>query len=157
LLRRFLVDLHHFFINVSTEEVSPLRRILLRVFDLLKDLTYVAVLTFLDCGDFSHDILKQVLDEHLGVSIAIHSLVNLNPDHLTQLVRYLHLVSLEAVNLVPDSIVDLGDLRPDVDLLLGASHLFLPDPAINAPDLGLEVGVQRLDRLVFPLELVPHI
>ena len=40
--------------------------------------------------------------------------------------------------------------------MLGASHLLLANPAIDASELGVEVGIHRLDGLVFPLELLPN-
>ena len=40
--------------------------------------------------------------------------------------------------------------------MLGASHLFLADPAIDASELGVEVGIHRLDGLVLPLELLAN-
>jgi len=130
---------------------------LLGFFNLSQDFANVAVLAFFNLLDLSHDILEQVLHEHLSLLVASHALINLDADHLRHLIRYLHLVVLETIDFVPDRIVDFGNLSTQIHFLLGSSHLFLPNPAIDASDLGLEVGVDGLDCLVFTLELVTNV
>jgi len=69
----------------------------------------------------------------------------------------LHLATFEAIDLIFDGIVDLGDLGPQIYLLLSSSHLFLPDPAIDTSDLRLQIRIDRLNSLVFALELIANI
>ena len=137
--------------------MSTLCGILLGFFDLLEDLANVAVLAFLNSGHFIHDILEEVLDQHFGFLVTIHALIDLNADHLAQLVRYLNLTALESIDFVLDGIVDLSELRSQIDFLLGASHLFLSNPSVNASDLSLQIRIDRVDGLVLALEFVPDI
>ena len=137
--------------------MSTLSGVLLSFFDFLQDLANVAVLAFLNSGHFIHDILEEVLDEHFGFLVTIHALIDLNTDHLAQLVRYLNLTALESIDFVLDGIVDLSELRSQIDFLLGASHLFLPNPSVNASDLSLQIRIDRVDGLVLALEFIPDI
>ena len=157
LFTRLLVDLHDLFVDVSAEEVGPLRRVLLCLFNFLEDLANVAVLTLLDRRDLIHHVLEQVLHKLLGFLVAVHTLIHLHADHLAQLVRDLELAALEPINLVLDRIVNLGHFCAQDDFLLCSGHLLLPDPAVDGPDLRLEVRVKGLDGLVFALELIANI
>ena len=109
LLSCFLIDLDDLFVDVSAQEVGSLGRVLLSFFNFSEDFANVAVLTFFNLRDLCHNILQQILHEHLSFLVAIHALVNLNADHLRHLIRYLHLIVLETINFIPDRIVDFGD------------------------------------------------
>ena len=137
--------------------MGSLGRVLLSLLDFFEDLANVSILAFFDGADFSHDILEEVLDEQLRLFVTVHSLINLNSDHLTQLVSYCHLAALEAIDFVSNRVVNLGHFSPQSDFLLAASHLLLPDPAVDAADLSLQVLTHRLDGLVFALELVADV
>lgn len=135
LLTSLLIDFYNFFINISTQKVSSLSRVLLCFLDFLQDLTNIAILAFFDSRDFIHHILEQVIDQLLGLLVTVHALIDFHSDHFAQLVSNLQLTSLEAVNLILDSIVDFGNFSAQVDFLLSSGHFLLPDPAINTPDL----------------------
>ena len=154
---RLLVNLHDLFIYVSAEEVGPLGWVLLSLLDFLKNLTDVAILALLYRSHLVHHILEQVLHQLLGLLITVHALINLHTDHLAEFVRYLQLAALEAINFILDSVVDFGDFSAYDDFLLRSGHLLLPDPAVDAPDLGLKIRVEWLNSLILTLELVTHI
>ena len=139
LFASFLIDLDNLFVDVSAEEVSSLGRILLSLLDFLQNLADIAVLALLDGCDLIHHILEQVLHQLLRLLITVHALINLHSDHLAELVRNLELTALKAIDLVLDSIVNLGNFGAQNDFLLSSGHLFLPDPAIDAPNLGFQV------------------
>ena len=157
LFARLLIDLHNLFIDVSAEEVSPLRRVLLCLFDFLQNLANVAILALLDRCDLVHHVLEQVLHKLFGLLIAVHALIHLHANHLTKFVCYLELAALEPINLILDCVIDFGHFCTQNDFLLGSGHLFLPNPAVDAPYLRLQVRVKRLDSLVFSLELIANI
>ena len=157
LLSSLLVDFDDFFINISTQEVSSLSRVSLSFLDFLQDLTNVAILAFFDSCHFIHHILQQVVDQLLGFLVTIHALIDFHSDHFAQFVSNLQLAALEPIDLILDSVVDFGNFCAQVDFLLSSGHFFLPDPAIDAPDLGFQVGVQGLNGLIFALELIAHI
>ena len=157
LFARLLINLHNLFINISAEEVSPLRRVLLCLFDFFQNLANIAILALLDRRDLVHHVLEQVLHKLLGLLIAVHALVYLHADHLAKFVCYLELAALEPINLILDRVIDFRHFSAQDDFLLGSGHLFLPDPAVDAPDLSLQVRVKRLDGLVFALELIADI
>ena len=157
LFARLLIDLHNLFIDVSAEEVSPLRRVLLCLFDFFQNLADVAILALLDCCDLVHHVLEQVLHKLFGFLIAVHALIHLHTDHLAKFVCYLELTALEPINFILDCVIDFGHFCAQDDFLLGSGHLFLPNPAVDAPYLSLQVRVKRLDSLVFSLELIADI
>jgi len=66
-------------------------------------------------------------------------------------------LGFESIDFVPHRIVDLVDFSSDGDLLLSSGELFLSDPAVDASDLRLKVGLDVSDRLVFALELLPDV
>ena len=125
--------------------------------DLFENLAHAAFLALFDLLNFAHDILEEVLYEHLSLLVAIQALVDFYANHLTQLVRYLSLVVLETIDLVANRVIDLGDLAAKSNFLLRSGHLFLSDPAVDAADLRLQVCRERCDRLVFPLELLANV
>ena len=143
LLARLLRNLDDLLVDVPTEEGRALSRVLLRLLHLLQDLAYAAFLALLDLLNLAHDVLEEVLDEHLRLFVAVQALVDLHADHLTQLVRYLGLIVLEAIDFVADRVIDLGDFAAKGNFLLRACHLLLADPAVDAADLRLQVGLNR--------------
>ena len=67
------------------------------------------------------------------------------------------LAVLESIDFVPHRVVDFGDLATQRYFLLRSSHLFLADPAVDASDLGFEIGAERLDGLILTLELLANV
>ena len=130
---------------------------MLCILDLLKDLANRAILTLLDRCNVIHHVLEQVLDEDARLFVTVHPLVDLYLNHFAQLVRYLSLTTLEAVDLEADRIIDFGNLSAKSDLLLGTGHLFLADPAIDTAKLCIKVRVHGLDGLILSLELRANI
>ena len=88
--------------------MSTFSRVLLGLFDFLKDLSNVAVLTFFDSSNFVHDVLEEVLNQHFGFLVTVHTLVNFDTDHLAQLVGYLNLAALEAIDFILNRVIDLS-------------------------------------------------
>lgn len=130
---------------------------MLSLLHFLEDLANAAVLALLDLLDLAHDILEEILDEHLSLLVRVEPLVNFDANHFTELVRYLSLAVLETIDLVSNRVVDLGDFTAEGDFLLRTSHLFLADPAVDAADLGFKVRAERLNRLIFALELLADV
>jgi hypothetical protein len=97
-------------------------------------------LALFELTNFSHHVLEQVANEQLGILVALHALVNLNPDHFANLVRYLQLLAPKAINLVSDAIADFRELRTQVYFLLCSRELLLPKPSVDATDLSVKVS-----------------
>ena len=130
---------------------------MLCLLDFFEDLADVAILTFLDRCDFIHHVLEQILHQLLRFLVTVHALINLQTNHFTKLVSNLQLAALEPINFILDSVVDFRHFSSQDNFLLRSGHLFLSDPAVDAPDLCFQVRIQRLDGLVFALELIPDI
>lgn len=96
------------------------------------------------------------MNQDFSVFIGLKSLVNLNFNHLTDLVCDLNLLILKSINLVPHCVTHFRYLASNCYFLSGPSKLFLLDPAVNAPDLGFEVVLQLLNRLILSLKLSSH-
>jgi len=133
--------------------VSSLSRILSLTLHIFHNFSHSVLLLLLNRSNLGHDILEQVLDQHLCVLVALQPLVNFHLDHVRKLVCHLNLLALEPVNLVANSITNLGDFTTKCDLLLCSRKLFLLYPAVDAPDLTLKGGLKLGEHLVFPLEL----
>lgn len=153
----FVADLHQFLVDVPAQVVRPLCVVLICVPDLFHNLLKCAILAVLDLVDFRHNVLKGIRDKHLGVPITLHALVDFNLDHLTQFVGHLLLLISRAFNLVPHSIAHFGHLSFESDLLLGARHLLLPEPSIDAPNLRVKVLLHLHDGLLASFKLRAHI
>ena len=145
LLRGLSIDLNDLFINIATEEVSSFSGVLLCLFDFFKDLADLTILTFFNRSYLIHHVSKQVLYKQLCLFITAHALVNLNPNHLAQLIGNLNLIVFEAIDLVADRVVNLGDFGTQVNFLLRPSHFLLTDPSVNTADLCFQVCINRLD------------
>ena len=137
LLGGLSIDLYDLFVDVAAEEVGSFSGVLLSFLDFLKDLADLTVLALFDRRDLVHHVSEQVLYKELCLFVTVHALVDLHPDHLTQLVRDLNLIVFEAIDLVADRVVDLGDFSTQVNFLLGPSHFFLTDPSVDTADLCL--------------------
>ena len=137
LLRSLSIDLYDLFVDVATEEMGSFSGVLLSFLDFFEDLADLSVLALFDRSHLIHHVSEQVLYEELCLFVTVHALVNLNPDHLTQLVRDLNLIVFEAINFVSDRVVDLGDFGAQVNFLLRPSHFFLANPSIDTADLCL--------------------
>ena len=145
LLRCFAPNLEDLLIDVATEEVSSFSGVLLCLFDFFKDLADLTILTFFNRSYLIHHVSKQVLYKQLCLFITVHALVNLNPNHLAQLIGNLNLIVFEAIDLVADRVVNLGDFGTQVNFLLRPSHFFLTDPSVDTTNLCLKVRINRLD------------
>ena len=141
LLGRLSIDLHDLFVDVAAEEVGSFSGVLLSLLDFLEDLADLTVLALFDRRDLVHHVSEQVLYKELCLFVTVHALVDLHPDHLTQLVRHLHLIVFEAIDLVADRVVDLGDFSTQVNFLLRPGHLLLANPSIDTADLCFQVSI----------------
>lgn len=145
LLGSLSIDLYDFFIDIATEEVSSFSRVLLCLFDFFEDLADLTILALFDRSHLIHHVSKQVLYKELCLFVTVHALVNLNPNHLAQLIRNLNLIVFEAIDFVADRVVNLGDFSTQVNFLLRPSHFFLTDPSVDTTNLCLKVRINRLD------------
>ena len=157
LLGSLSVDLYDLFVDVATEEMSSFSRVLLSLLNFFEDLANLAILALFDRSHLIHHVSEQVLNEQFCLFVTVHALVDLNSNHFTQLVRDLNLIVFETINLVADRVIDLSDFSTQVHFLLSPSHFFLSDPSINTADLCFQVCINRLDRLIFALELLSDV
>ena len=145
LLGGLSVNLYDLFVDIAAEEVSSFSGVLLCLFDFLENLADLTILALFDRCNLIHHVSEQVLDEQLCLFVTVHSLVDLHSNHLTQLVRDLNLIVFEAIDLVADRVVDLGDFGTQINFLLSPGHFFLANPSIDTANLCFQVSINRLN------------
>lgn len=146
---------HNFLIDVSAQEVCSLGRVLACVLDLFQDLLDRDFLAFLELADLGHHVFEHVADQHLGVLVALHPLIDLDLDHFADFVSNLQLLASESVDLIANTVSHFRKFRSDVDFLLCSCKLFLPQPAVDASDLSVKVGRDLLYVGFFALQFLP--
>ena len=63
-------DFHNLFVDISTEEMSSLSRVMCCVFHILNQLLHSLVTQIFDSSNLDHDILDQVLNKHLSLFVS---------------------------------------------------------------------------------------
>ena len=95
------------------------------VFDFFKDFLYRDFLALFELANFCHHIFQHIANEHFGVLVTLHALVNFNFDHFANLVSHLKLLAAESIDLIANTVGHLGKLSSDVHFLLGTGKFLL--------------------------------
>ena len=131
--------------------------VLARFFNLLKYLLYVAILSLLQRWNLRHYVFKHIADQHFGISITLHTLINFNFYHFTYFISYLKLLASKTVDLISNAVCYLRQLCSQINFLLSSCKFFLSNPAVYASDLCIKVWLKLLHIRFFALKLLSDI
>ena len=156
LLCNLLPNLNDFFIDVSTEEMRPLSRVMSCVFNVFHQLLQGLITGLLDCSHFNHHILDQALDQLLALTFWLESTVNLHLNHLREFLSHLNLLRFETFNIITNWICYFANFSAKVDFLLSPSKLLLFHPTIDGSNLGLQRVLQGHDGFILSLKFTSY-
>jgi len=136
--------------------VSSLSRILGLVLNILEYCLYCLILIVFKARNLSHNVLKQILYQKLGISVRLQPLIYFNFDHFTDFVSYLNLLIFKTIYFIPDCITNFTNFCSQTNLLTSSGKFFLFDPPIYTSQLRFEIVLQLCNHLVFSLKFCSY-